>query len=602
MATVTLYPNVINGVSITVSAEDGVTPITAAGAIVTLIQEVTGGPDVVPAYYRNLCAQSKLVDRDPLGLSGDPITVPSVTRVSAGLISVLTAALITRATLGVGEILTTSGYADSADGGGDEFVSQGIEVPADGYFVLPGPNCVWARTKTPYTVEINVNKFGIISHQTMDQSAAFQALVNATYPPIVAEFRIHTFYFPAGYYILKNIEPLVYQPLVIRGDPVFANPEQYGSSAWEIYRRTGGTMLYGDGSDVFKLENDAPEAANYRFLTTKDIAIVTRGSGICVHMSRTEDWTTPNGQAAQGGCWFSDNTVLAGGAIGAIITSYANSTHHNLKVYGCNVGLQLGVAVLGNPGCQPASFYNLEVQSCNYGVDFANASGVNIYGGLFQGNDVHFRFPANAVNRTLALHGIYAENGKTFEVHATANPGDFAMYDSRFTGTTGTSQLYGNGWHFHRSFPGPIQHMDQTYGNVYDLSVPDPPLTAPNFSEIRRPDVCTGHAAHMMGTIGTPLGPTTVNIDTINNGDVIVATLAGDVEFVLPINDRRVLMLLTQDGTGGWDVTFSGSGVDITINNAGNVAGAELVVHAINWTRAGQVAKWRLASAQIGWS
>src|SRR5688572_17326672 len=107
MTTQRVWPGLSSsGTSLTVYAEDGVTLIPAAGgADVTLIQEQDGGPFVLPAYYRNKVAISVLLTYDPLGLSGDPVSVPPITRVSGSLVGAVTSALASRAILSDGEIV-----------------------------------------------------------------------------------------------------------------------------------------------------------------------------------------------------------------------------------------------------------------------------------------------------------------------------------------------------------------------------------------------------------------------------------------------------------------------------------------------------------------
>jgi hypothetical protein len=191
MATVTLYPNVINGVSITVYAEDGVTLITAAGAIVTLIQEVTGGPDVVPAYYRNLCAQSKLVDRDPLGQSGDPITVAPVTRVSGSLVGALTASLSSRAILSDGEIVTTSGKSTSGDGGGMTFRGlPGVSSGADSHTRINCSNGQWRALEPDESGPWNPKWFGAVGDGVTDDTAAINLMISTGIARGVYNFQV----------------------------------------------------------------------------------------------------------------------------------------------------------------------------------------------------------------------------------------------------------------------------------------------------------------------------------------------------------------------------------------------------------------------------
>jgi hypothetical protein len=77
MPTQTLYPGLnAAGTSLTVYAEDGVTLITSAGAVVTLIQEFAAGPFVLPRYYRDKCSLGLLRTSDPLSQGGAAVAMP----------------------------------------------------------------------------------------------------------------------------------------------------------------------------------------------------------------------------------------------------------------------------------------------------------------------------------------------------------------------------------------------------------------------------------------------------------------------------------------------------------------------------------------------
>jgi hypothetical protein len=182
MTTQRVWPGInSSGTSLTVYAEDGVTLIPAAGgADVTLIQEQAGGPFVLPAYYRSKVAISVLLTYDPLGLSGDPITVPAVTRVSGSLIGALTSELSSRAGLGEGEMVTTLGLTAVDDGAGMKFaVVLGESSGADGYLNINCSNGQW-RAKTPREVGyMDIRWFGAVGDRTTDCSAAIQSAVNA---------------------------------------------------------------------------------------------------------------------------------------------------------------------------------------------------------------------------------------------------------------------------------------------------------------------------------------------------------------------------------------------------------------------------------------
>lgn len=133
-ATLTVYPGLNSaGTSLTVYAEDEVTLIPASGAIVPYAE-----------YYTTLLANGRLRTDDPLALSGDPITIPAVTRVSAGLSPLVTTGLSSRPALVDGEQVATSGYADEADGGGATFVARlGVSAGNNPYTRINASNCQW---------------------------------------------------------------------------------------------------------------------------------------------------------------------------------------------------------------------------------------------------------------------------------------------------------------------------------------------------------------------------------------------------------------------------------------------------------------------------
>ncbi|HEX6239952.1 MAG TPA: hypothetical protein VFZ61_03625 [Polyangiales bacterium] len=86
MTTTRLWPNLDEqGDSLEVYAEDGITLMPGTGTDVVHVQEVPGGPEVLPTYYRKKLG-AQLLTYDPLGLSGDAISVAPVTRLSAGLV------------------------------------------------------------------------------------------------------------------------------------------------------------------------------------------------------------------------------------------------------------------------------------------------------------------------------------------------------------------------------------------------------------------------------------------------------------------------------------------------------------------------------------
>lgn len=174
MATQTLWPNV--GVS--ELAEDGVTPITTDGIVVTLVQDTPVGALKLPDYYASLVARSRLLTYDPLALSGDPVTVPSITRTSASLVGLLTSQLATRPILGDGEVVVTVGRNAFGDGGGSEWEADlGVTSGNDGRETIVTTNGRYRRRVEPNT--LSLKGAGCVLSAGTDDSAALSAVLNA---------------------------------------------------------------------------------------------------------------------------------------------------------------------------------------------------------------------------------------------------------------------------------------------------------------------------------------------------------------------------------------------------------------------------------------
>jgi hypothetical protein len=175
MPTQTLYPGLnAAGTSITVYAEDGVTLITAAGAVVSLVQESASGAFVLPEYYRIKCAQGQLLTADPLGQSGDPIDVPPITRASGSLIGLQVTELHLIPITGEGEVRYCNGYAANGDGGGGAFAGT-LGTPAvaeDGFIRIDAPGGQWQRIEVTSVIP---QMFGAVADGISDCTAALKA-------------------------------------------------------------------------------------------------------------------------------------------------------------------------------------------------------------------------------------------------------------------------------------------------------------------------------------------------------------------------------------------------------------------------------------------
>jgi hypothetical protein len=167
MATQTLWPTLdAAGTSLPLLDELGA-PITSMGISVTLVAELDGGPLVLPLYYRRLRMQGLLLDYDPLSMSGDPVSVPAVTRVSSGLAPLLTSQLAARPGLSDGEQLFTLGYSDARDAGGAGWrFLLGASSGANGYTKIQASN-------GQYHLQVGYNQ--AVSLRQMYEELAFQS-------------------------------------------------------------------------------------------------------------------------------------------------------------------------------------------------------------------------------------------------------------------------------------------------------------------------------------------------------------------------------------------------------------------------------------------
>lgn len=129
-----LWPNV----GLTVYQEDGVTVISPSGGVSVQLP--------LPAYYARLKRLGRLLDYDPLGLSGDPVSVPAITRVSASLTPALASQLPSRSGLSDGEEIATAGSASPLDGRAAMWkFAAGVSAGADSDAKINAANGQWQR-------------------------------------------------------------------------------------------------------------------------------------------------------------------------------------------------------------------------------------------------------------------------------------------------------------------------------------------------------------------------------------------------------------------------------------------------------------------------
>lgn len=128
-----------HGTSLVVYAEDSVTLIPAVGGALVPYAK----------YYRDLQAIGRLLDYDPLGLSGDPITVPPITRASGSVIGDSIEAVIAAAGSYSGQTEVCSSRWSDGTGPGGELIWLPTEAAVDGvdvYANFPGSGS-WRRRK-----------------------------------------------------------------------------------------------------------------------------------------------------------------------------------------------------------------------------------------------------------------------------------------------------------------------------------------------------------------------------------------------------------------------------------------------------------------------
>lgn len=652
MTTQRLWPNVdASGVSLTVYAEDGVTVMSPFGNDVTLVQEVEGGPEVLPAYYRKLVYNvGTLLTYDPLGLSGDPITIPPVTRVSAGLVSTTTSDLATLAGLGDGEVREVivdgapentnitvqwnAGNADTADNGltfGETAAGRwktiyiGVKKGSMFGITLDGSAGDFARLDaflaSYKNSEINIQDFGILPDGE-NCSVKFWRLHTRVSPTLISgQNRMHKFYAPAGRYHWGKIwednpdwdtgtygtpdwciQPIegFENELRIRGDGTFGGNAEKGDSAWDLDQRSAGTMFYATGgATLFGMELTPLNPTAYKFLNLRDMSVVSRGAGsACIKMAVS----TGNPDATSGGLVL--NHVMLGGAdLGCKVMSYFAGRWRDVAIYGCDIGLQLGETAAGS--AQPLTIQGLEVQRCGVAIDWCSANGVSIYGGMLQSNTTHHRFPADIGLGRNTVYDVYHESGKLIDCDPDANPGVFSMVRCP-VGDSVDCTMYGNAWRFFDmslpalNFGGVGTGSPQRLDGVQLRGCDFPSLQYVPGSWLTTHEFGANFVRNYLAVSGTH------NLDYVGAGPHQQFQLTGNTTIVLPEAGRGWMLTLSfiQDGTGGRTVTFSAAGgatVKHTWSNAGNVAAAEATVVFQNMSDINNSTRWRQIAPQVGW-
>lgn len=578
-----VYPAIdASGVSLTVYAEDGVTLIPAVGAIVPYAK-----------YYLDLVfVTAKLRTSDPLGLSGDPITIPAVSRISAGLVTLTTADLAATASL-TGQSLETVGNLDEDDGAGDVFTAIGNTGTVDDYRVIPGSSGNWQRAID--RGRVNLKRFGLrdMTTGTPDNLAAIASFIDwaesSTGTSGTVERKCVGFV-PASKYPFYvsdavTIPATNHHDVRFEGESAYtASRDQYDNDVWEDPTTVGGSVFFAPGTDVFRLENDGIDTAtHYHRLFLRGVGLQTYGTGICINMKvpAVGEW--------QSGLVQLDNVTLCGGKVGWSIASYEKSSSFNVRIYGCETALRLGSTY--ESGVNIHEIFGLDIQACGDALDIRKIlHSFLIKGANFQSiSNALFKAGAGAGGLGLVVENMRAEvYAKWLDLHPSLGQMGVVIRDSSLSSQngsdaiTGPAVVYGSGWTFDRvndtstiSFEGAADQdtifRDCIPGSTNQSSAPT------HFWSVNADNVIyrQNNASMGAGTL-TPAWPQGFITREIS-GNITVAVPTGGY-----VIGKEYKISLYQGGAGGYTVTWAaGWHGDAAYSNAGNVAGTRCWIY---WT------------------
>jgi hypothetical protein len=570
MATQHVWPGLDRaGNSLTVYAEDGVTLIPAAGgAIVPWVK-----------YYEDLVNAFTLRTSDPLDLSGDPIEIGDVGGISEALVGITVADLSIRQVSGQGETVYAVGLEVAGDGGGGLFFGAlGSSATPFGGMVVEAPGGRWHRATDGST--LNIRWFGGMPDGRDCIPAVAAALAWAESDAAAADDVIVTILFPAerhpseakarSYRLASPIIPPAnnHRRIVLVGEGTSCPPDYglYGSAPWLSPILMSGTCLQADPNVHAVLLNNPGGAENtpYRRFAAKDIAILASGTGECIRM-----YSAVEGD--QSGLVELDNVFLGGGKVGFRCNSTQNASHFNVVIRGCETGL-----TAGNPGggssCASQNFFGPDIQACGAGVDIYKVLSFAFYGGLVQGNDVQFKFRADASARNVFLsvpHVECAGSQLIIDCDPAATEVGVTFHLCRFAKPAGTyvaTTLYANGWNFLGCVGSDEWVVTKNEGS---LSIPDcrpfSVVLGPLVDFLRNPKNYPERAlTNVSGAIGHDWG---------NQGEKLSIYANGNITLNAPTNAVRgatLLYMLEQDETGGHTVTMAANVLVPSYSNTGN--------------------------------
>jgi len=383
MATQTLWPALdSHGVSIPQLAEDGVTAITSAGIVVTLVQEVVGGALVLPEFYRDrVYVTGLLLTSDPLALSGDAVSVPAVTRVSASIVGSLTTSLAARPIVSDGEIVTTNGYSTAGDGGGATFVGVlGASSGADSYTKINTTNGQWAMLLN-YGVTIDARQLGCFPDMSVDCGTILSAFIAAWLSAFGAGCFLSISVAPAqrstsgGYKLSTGIKIPGQMTVTFFCDC----PPYIDGLLWSVSHTsaTRSGAVFVASANVTALSKTTPTDGTVPTVLMRNVGLLGPGGTA----------TSGHGVDCKTGLVVTaDGLRIAGFNVGYYARSVV-SVHDvkKLKCTGCIDGLHIG-AIGTNQEFVDGEFYGYDAEYNQQALVLENARDLYFYGGLIQGN------------------------------------------------------------------------------------------------------------------------------------------------------------------------------------------------------------------------
>jgi hypothetical protein len=553
---------------------------------------ITGLRVQMTPFYEEATRDGVLVRRDSSAVTS--LTQPAV--YAPFDIGDVTSELSARNGARVDRYLSTLGDTENMDGARDFFSWIGNTGTVDGYRVKAGSGGNWQRSID--RSRIDVRKFGARANGSASCDQAFEDLITwaqstAGISASAQEKNIHIFlpaYTQHAYRITSPIQiPATnHGSVTIRGEHWdSASNDVYGSASWENSDIIMGSVIQLDpaynltANSIFELHNDGSgPGQGYRRLRLQDVAIL--GSGNAYGIKMTSDLLND-----QPGVVYTNNVYIAGCKVGFQVHSFQRASHYDLRISGCETGLQLGgepvVGGVYSGGSSAQDFYGVQVEACETGVSlYQTLSGGSFYGGLVQGCDVGFRTLDGCSIGAVSFHGLHVELNENAYYFAEDSAVNYlstiiGFYDTHFTqpGTTPTNVLRGNGWGFFRcaNLQGVpfslcagqlIRFLDCRPGTITERDG----AGSPSFYEVDL--VQRSKPVLFAGASGS------IALDFYTHGLAPRFEVTGNITFTAPINYPRGKMInlsLYQGGAGGFTVTWTGFNGEASWSDTGNVSG-----------------------------